>query len=385
MLKGQKVTKKKTVLIFRSELLRFSETCILNHYKSLQTYEPILVGWQKAEKSFDLTDVKHVVISKTLPMSKLRLLKNKYVKPDKSVIALIKKINPSIIHAHFGPDAVQISKVCKQLKIPLIVTIHGYDATFTTKKLLLSRNIYLLNYYFKRKNLAKNASKVLPVSKYIAEMAFQNGFSKANMTIHYLGGKMINESSQLEISSRRGILFVGRLVEKKGLNFLLSALALTKGSIGDIVLTVIGNGPLKETYQQQAKELNINANFLGELHNDEVMNKLRETRIFCMPSSRAKSGDNEGLPTVFMESLSLGTPIVAFDQGPIPEIVMENLGGYLAIDKDVESLANKIIEAFTNDDQWQKNSIEGLKMVNDRFGIKHQTLKLESIYDTLNV
>lgn len=377
------MTPQKTVLIFRSKILGLSETFILNHFKSLQNYEPILVGWEREEKGFDLSSIKNFAIAESLSMSKLRLLINKYIRPDKEVLELIKKINPSIVHAHFGADGVQISKACKKLNIPFVVTIHGYDATYTTKKLLLSKNFYLLNYFFKREILAKEADRILPVSEYIKNMALENGFANANMTVHYLGGKMTNSKHHLAPSLRNEILFVGRLVEKKGLNYLLSALALVKNKIGDVKLVVIGNGPLKSNYQQQARELGINAHFLGELHNEKVMKQLQQTRVFCMPSTRARSGDNEGLPTVFMESLSLGTPIVSFDQGPIPEIVIENMGGYLATDKNITSLANKLVEAFTNDKLWLKNAKEGLKMVNERFDIQRQTLKLEAIYDSL--
>jgi colanic acid/amylovoran biosynthesis glycosyltransferase len=375
------MSSKKTVLIFRSKILGISETFILNHYNSLHNYKPILVGWQREKKGLDLSSIDSIVISTALSMSKPRLFFNKYIKPDKEVIELIRRIKPSIVHAHFGPDGVQISQICKQLGIPFVVTLHGYDATTTTKKLLFSRNIYLLNYFLKRKFLAKDAARTLPVSKYIEKMATKNGFANANMTVHYLGGKMIKRAPLLTPSCRKGILFVGRLVEKKGLNFLLNALALIKGKINDIELTVIGDGPLRKEYEQQAKELNVRVTFLGEQHNEEVMKMLGKARIFCMPSTRAQSGDNEGLPTVFIESLSLGTPIVTFKQGPLPEIVIEGKGGYLAEDRNIESLAEKLIESLTDLDLWIKNAEVGFEMVNKCFDITNQATILQSIYD----
>jgi colanic acid/amylovoran biosynthesis glycosyltransferase len=372
---------KKIVLIFRSEVLGLSETFILNHFKSLDDYKPVLVGWQKAGNGFELSNIDSIIIAEALKIGKLRLLFNKYIRPDKDVIELIKEIKPSIVHIHFGPDGVQMSRICKKLGIPFVVTLHGYDATTTTEKILFSRNMYLLNYLLKRKALANDAARILPVSKYIEKMALENGFANANMTTHYLGGKMGNRVPLFTPASRSGILFVGRLVEKKGLNFLLSALALIKDNINDTKLTIIGDGPLRKDYEQQAKDLNVRVTFLGEQHNDKVMKMLGQARVFCMPSTRAKSGDNEGLPTVFLESLSLGTPIVTFNQGPLPEIVIEGEGGYLAEDRNVESLAEKLVESLTDSDLWKKNAEAGCEMVNKCFDITNQAIVLQSIYD----
>jgi colanic acid/amylovoran biosynthesis glycosyltransferase len=216
-------------------------------------------------------------------------------------------------------------------------------------------------------------------------MAKINGFSKSNMKMHYLGIDVKDNDVILPRSKRSGILFVGRLVEKKGLGYLIDALSYLEKDYGvNIPLTVVGDGPLRKMYESQVKNLNLNVSFLGSCENKIVKQLMAESLAFCMPSTRARSGDNEGLPTVFMEALSKGTPVISFDQGPIPEIVIEGNGGYLAVDKSSRSLSKKLLQVIENVDLWERNSLNGQELVLTKFNMTMQYEILEDYYDQLS-
>ena len=80
------------------------------------------------------------------------------------------------------------------------------------------------------------------------------------------------------------VLFVGRLVEKKAAGVLIRAMAQVQQLVPQAELTIVGDGPQREEFQQLADKLNVKVNFLGEMPNDRVRAQLHEARIFCLPS-----------------------------------------------------------------------------------------------------
>ena len=118
------------------------------------------------------------------------------------------------------------------------------------------------------------------------------------------------------------ILFVGRLVEKKGLTYLLQACRRLADEGCRFTLTIIGEGPLAAELRQEAEGIQTTVRFLGARSASQVWEELTTSDIFCMPSTEAADGDNEGLPIVCLEAQAAGIPVVAFAQGPVPEAVV---------------------------------------------------------------
>ena len=118
------------------------------------------------------------------------------------------------------------------------------------------------------------------------------------------------------------MLFVGRLIEKKGLGDLLDAMT----AVPDARLLIVGDGPLRPELEAEAR-LRVAAEFAGWLAPEDVARRFEEARVLCVPSRRAASGDAEGLPTVILEAGARGLPTVGTRHSGIPEAIADAAAG----------------------------------------------------------
>ena len=144
------------------------------------------------------------------------------------------------------------------------------------------------------------------------------------------------------------LLSVGRLVEKKGYDRLIAALALLPDSI-NWRFTHIGGGALKKTLLEQAVSAGVadRIDWLGEREQPEVIQAMRDADVFILPSRIAADGDRDGLPNVLMEAASQKLPIIATSVSAIPEFLQHNVHAILAADT-AEALAEAITEMAEN-------------------------------------
>lgn len=139
------------------------------------------------------------------------------------------------------------------------------------------------------------------------------------------------------------LITIGRAVEKKGFDDLLSALALLPQTL-HWRLTHIGGGELIETLGAMASRLGLDQRieWLGPQAQTEVIERLRQADLFVLPSKQAAGGDRDGLPNVVMEAASQALPIVATDFAGIPEFVRDGVEGWLTPAADAPALAARI-------------------------------------------
>ena len=142
--------------------------------------------------------------------------------------------------------------------------------------------------------------------------------------------------------NRNLIVYVGRLIEKKGCSYLIRAAQLAARNCPDLELAIIGDGPLRSELEALAKTSGVRCEFLGTLSDPElgntVLDWLNRARIFCMPSVTASDGNTEGQPAVFVEAHALGVPAVSFDTAGIGEAALNGKTGLLVEEKNVEQL-----------------------------------------------
>jgi glycosyltransferase involved in cell wall biosynthesis len=181
------------------------------------------------------------------------------------------------------------------------------------------------------------------------------------------------------------ILFVGRLVPKKGLSFLLRACSLLSERGYRYRLVIVGDGPLAEVHRAESSRLGVTAEFLGALPPPRVREQLASARIFAMPSTQASDGDNEGLPIVSLEAQAAELPIVAFAQGPVLEAVHDGVNGLLAPDKSVEGLAAALGALLDDEAMCRRMGAAGRAIVEEQFDVEARTGELEEIYRDLLV
>jgi colanic acid/amylovoran biosynthesis glycosyltransferase len=366
------------VLIFRNELLPRSETFIRAQALALRRFEPCFAGVHLATGSMDLPGESIVVASAASFVGKVkrRLFWRTGFAPE--FYRRLRKINPALIHVHFALDGAAALPICKVLKRPLVVTLHGYDVTSSDRSLSHSEEGKL--YLRRREELWERAARFLCVSEFIRQGALSRGFPKEKLLVHYTGVDLsLFKRGSLQRDPNL-IVFTGRLVEKKGCSYLLRAVARLRDQHPGARLAIIGSGPMEGDLRTQAAALGLPCEFLGVQSPEVVKRYLSKARVFCVPSVTAANGDSEGFGMVFAEALAMGTPVVSFRHGGIPEAVRDRVTGLLAPEGDAEALAANLLRLLRDDKLWEELSENGVRWVNKYFDIEKQTAKLEDIY-----
>ncbi len=168
------------------------------------------------------------------------------------------------------------------------------------------------------------------------------------------------------------VLFIGRLVPKKGVSILLQAIAgLLHGSLTNVSLTIVGEGPMEDELKQLADELNITNAIIwkGRLPQTQLPTLFQSMSCLCVPSIVAKDGDQDGLPNVITEAFAAGLPVVGSQAGSIPEILSDKTGWPVNNITPV-NLASTIVECTSHPDEMERRRKNARKLVEYNFDAK---------------
>jgi colanic acid/amylovoran biosynthesis glycosyltransferase len=368
-----------SVIIYRDRLLPLSETFIQSQARQLSAFQAIYAGCRRVP-GLDLRD-KPVVVLKQGPVGRAEELIFKTTGWSPSLYSQLQQYRPVILHAHFGPDGTTALPLAQKLNIPLLVTFHGFDANLNEQAFLRSR--WGRRYLRRRNALKQGASMFIAVSQFIAGKLLRQGFPQDKVQVHYIGVDTDHFRPEPATSRTETVLFVGRLVEKKGCEYLIRAMHPIQRAMPDVELVIIGDGPLRNSLELQAKSSLRRYRFLGSQSAGEVQKWMQTARVLCLPSIVAASGDAEGLPITLLEAQSSGLPVVAFSSAGIPEALKHNETGYLTPEKNSSLLSEHLASILLNQDTWQAFSLAGRERMRKMFDLKLQTAKLEKIYEGL--
>jgi glycosyltransferase involved in cell wall biosynthesis len=369
----------RTALIFRERLLAPSETFILEQAKRLRRYRPILVGLRHTRPSLHYPQPEILFRDGDQFLDRLAASLYRKFPMATGFFHRLRAANPSIVHAHFAIDAIQALPIANLLDIPLVVSLHGSDVTSTDRALAVSRaGRHFMQH---RERLFREASAFICVSSFIRDAALQAGFPESKLHVHYTGIDCEQFGPSDIQRDPNLILFVGRLVEVKGCECLIRAMAIVQQHYPEARLEIIGDGPLRPNLEALAAGLSIRATFRGVQSPLEVANSMSRARILCNPSIKASSGQMEGFGMVFAEAQAVGTPVVSFAHGAIPEVVRHGQTGLLCSEGDIGALAASLRSLLDDSALWTLMSRKARAWVHERFDIAGQTEALEMLYD----
>jgi 1,2-diacylglycerol 3-alpha-glucosyltransferase len=173
------------------------------------------------------------------------------------------------------------------------------------------------------------------------------------------------------------ILYVGRLMEEKGLDVLLNAYNIVETKVPDTNLVIVGKGHLQQNLEDQASKLGLkNVIFTGFVSDSLLKQAYASSDLFVLPSYA------EIQPLVLLEAMSMGLPAIGTSVGGIPEMILDGRNGYVLKPGDHEGLAERIITILKNDalrKEFSRNSL----LIARRHDIEKSTDKLESLYSKL--
>jgi colanic acid/amylovoran biosynthesis glycosyltransferase len=370
----------RNLVIYRDDLLAPSEGFVLAQGEALQRFQPFYVGLRK-------TGLVNTPENRTLLLASGGMFRRRlqWFGPNQKAIEKVRLLNPALIHAQFGPDGVHAMPFANQLNVPLVVTFHGYDATMSDEALAAMCFDTRL-YTRRRKQLQETGSLFLCVSQFIREKLLVKGFPLAKTRVHYIGVDTAFFKPDRTMERNNLVLFVGRLVENKGCDFLLQAMAEVQESTPKAEVVIIGDGPLRAALETKARGLQIaNCRFLGVQPQEVIRQWMNRARVFCVPSVEIASGASEGFGLVFAEAQSMGLPVVSFRTGGISEAVADGQTGLLATPRDAQMLARQIDLLLSSRETWERFSAEARARVTRLFDLKKQSVILEQIYQALLV
>lgn len=246
-----------------------------------------------------------------------------------------------IVHAHWLIPQGIIQSLFKK---PYIVTGHGGDVMSLNKGIIAKW----------KKHCLKKAKKVTVVSD-LLKTKVQELAPTVNPAVISMGidaskfGKQYYVENYWGQKEKKVVLFVGRLVEIKGVTYLIDAMRKV-----DAVLVIVGDGPLREELEKKANTINREVIFMGARSHDELKQIYASADIFAAPSITASDGAKEGLGLVILEAMASGLPVVASDSGGISQVIEDSVNGLLCEEKNIKELSEKITLLLTDGNMRSK-------------------------------
>ncbi|MEM9881561.1 MAG: glycosyltransferase [Planctomycetota bacterium] len=283
------------------------------------------------------------------------------------------ELRPDVVVAHFGPigDAACCLRSLGAFRAPLATVVHGLDMS---TPLLAGKRLY--------PRLRRQAELMLPISRRWRDALLDDGYDADRVRVHHVGVD-VPPWATADRPPPRGeygredepvrFLSVCRLVEKKGLDYALRALAKAKaGGIGEFRYSIVGDGPERPDLESLRNELNLRGEveFVGALPREQVTDYLLEHDVFLLPSVTTANGDQEGIPTSLMEAMAYGLVAIATRHSGTPELVEDGVSGRLAEERDIDGLCEVLIEVSRRRGLWSDYRRNGWAKVNQEFNIE---------------
>ena len=283
-----------------------------------------------------------------------------------------------VLHAHFGPIGESFRFARELCHAPLIVSFHGYD--FSTiprkegphvyRKLFATADAVTLNSEYTRGQVEalgcpREKLQLLPVGFDPAEFEFR---PKSRV-----GGEPLK------------LLTVARLVEIKGHEFVIRALALLRERRIPFQYHIVGDGPLRPSLEKLATELGFISSvvFHGSQSSPAIKTLMAQAHVFVLASVSVQ-GDQEGQGLVLQEAQACGLPVVATRHGAFPEGLIDGESGFVVAERDPAALAERLQFLYSRPQQWPKLGEAGRQFVVNKYDIHKLNQQLVDIYrDTM--
>lgn len=274
-----------------------------------------------------------------------------YIKAFENAIEnVIKEFRPDVIHS--GHIWI-LSNIASNYNIPTIITSHGTD--------IIGHNMW--NRFHKYSNEAiERCSKVITISDSNREDVLKSFPHAKSKIIQLRNGYDQNIFDRMEYNKKEAlkeigidknykkiVLFSGRLVEIKGVDVLLKAAKIYED--GNILTLIAGGGVLLEDLKKQAEELGLNdVVFLGNQTQENLCVLYNISDVLAVPSRV------EGFGLVAVEALACGTPVVATNQGGLPEFINEKVGAIVEVEDHI-ALEKEISKILTGEKKFDKKEL----------------------------
>ncbi|UGB38530.1 glycosyltransferase [Frateuria soli] len=381
----RKTAHRPTVIVYKSRLLPYSETFIREQVRMLSGWRGILAGDGMVRKGLALDGLDVRMLGYRHRFARhLASLGSPYLIWSWARLRALKAERADLLHIHFATDAYRIWPLARQLDLPTLITLHGYDIT-TYRSWWEAGNggRHMRKFPAGLLRLAQDRRvHFIAVSKAIRESAIEFGLPEDKITVRPIGVDTRRFTpGPIPIAARRDVLYVGRLVEKKGCRYLLQAFEQIQDDFPESSLVIVGDGPLGPELKAYAKERGVRAIFRGALPVEQVRECLDRSRMFCLPSITAENGDAEGMGIVLLEAQAAGVPVITSARGGAQEGIVHGRTGFAHAEKDVAALREGLRALLVSDELAASFGAAGRRHMVENMDIRDCMARLEAFYD----
>jgi len=276
------------------------------------------------------------------------------------------------LHAHFAGMAARTAFwINRFFGIPYSFTAHANDI-FAPRDFEVSLA-----------KLLANAEAIVTVSDYAAEF-LRNRFTEAASKVHRIyNGVDLSRFHPVDFGSGiPAIVSIGRLIEKKGFGDLIAACRLLKPRGRDFACEIIGEGPLETALRSQIVREGLEScvKLVGPQTQSQISLRLAHATIFALPCTREEGGGMDNLPTVIMEAMAAGLPVISTPLAGVPEMVETGVNGLLVPEHDPEALCAAIEYLIAHPEQARRFGDRGREIAREKFSIETSGRALQSLF-----
>lgn len=275
------------------------------------------------------------------------------------------------VHAHFASSATSVAYYLHQLV--------GMDYSFTAHAKDIFINTVAPDVLLRK---MRDARFVVTISDYNEN--FLSAISPdTNLNRIYNGLDMEQFSPNgTRPNAKPLVLAVGRLVEKKGFDDLIRAAAILKKQGVDFECKIIGTGEQQKLLNSLIQELEVDdvVTMPGPMPREELINLYPTASVFAAPCVIGNDGNRDGLPTVLIEAMALGVPVVSTPVTGIPEIVRHGETGYIVPESSPEELAESIKQLIDDRETAQKMAAAGRNLIESQFNLRANVRELRELF-----
>ncbi|KYH36222.1 MAG: glycosyl transferase [Candidatus Bathyarchaeota archaeon B24] len=295
-----------------------------------------------------------------------------------AVKAALSKGSFDVVHCHhaFTPISLMSISTAKNLGMTAVLTNHTISILYRSD-LLWTPTSYLA---FLLRRCIEKADTVVAVSKAAAEfISHFTGWRKITVIPNAVDTERFGRLNACK-SHEPSILYLGRLVHRKGVHVLVKSMPHVLKEVPDAKLTIAGDGYMKTYLRFQARKLGVkrSVRFLSSIADEDVPRLYGESDVFVLPSLY---GESFGIS--LLEAMASSKPIVASKVGGIPEVVQNRVTGLLVKSGSVRELAEAIVQLLSDRNLSRRLGTEARRIVERKYSWKVVATRIESLYKEL--
>jgi len=276
------------------------------------------------------------------------------------------------LHAHFASVATTVARLASLLTgVPYSFTAHAKD--------IFHESVEAADLEAK----LRDAAAAVTVSEYNADYLRTRFPASTHRLLTVRNGLRLDDFHYLPPVRREPVVSaVGRLVEKKGFGVLLEALALLHRTGRPVRAVLAGAGPLERVLREQVTLLGLGdlVDMPGPLPQHEVRALVARSAVLAAPCITGSDGNVDGLPTVLIEAMALGTPVVATPVTGIPELVRDGQTGLMVSERDPFELAAALARVLDDNELAMRLARQARLLVEEDYDSRRQARELGSLH-----